>query len=139
MRENRNSDDYTEDMTGGLIENDDKTLKVYEIKITDKAESQFQEYLAYLIEKKNNMQAAMAVSDDYDETVDSLKTLAGSLRFCDDEDLRSRGMRKIFLKRHDYVLLYKIVTYDGNEVAVIEAIYHTLQDYENLFKSRVDN
>ena len=115
------------------LEGDD-SLITYGIKITRKAEEQLQRYLEYLIYKKKNMQAAVAVSKDFDETVDSLTNLAGVLRLCEDEDLRRRGIKKIFLKRHDYVLLYRIVKYDGNAVAVIEAVYHTLQDYENLFK-----
>ena len=36
---------------------------------------------------------------------------------------------------HDYILLYKI----QEDVAVVEAVYHTLQDYENLFKIELDD
>ena len=74
------------------------SLKSYRIKTTEKAERQIQRYLTYLINKKRNIQAAVAVSDDYDETIDRLVSLAGSFQFCDDEDLRRRGIRKVFLK-----------------------------------------
>ena len=110
-------------------------MKSYTVKITDKAEKMMERYLAHLVYEKQNMQAAIAVSDDYDETVEELEAVAGSLRFCDDADLRNREIRKIKFRRHDYILLYKV----QEDVAIVEAVYHTLQDYENLFKDEVDD
>lgn len=43
-----------------------------------------------------------------------------------DLELRSRGLKEIFFKRHKYVMLYLI---DGNEAVVY--IFHTLEDYRN--------
>ena len=106
-------------------------MRKYKVEITARAERRIEKYLAYLINEKNNMQAAIAVSDDYDETVSSLVSIAGSLWFCDDEDLKKRGIKKILFKKHDYLLLYRIV----DETAYIESVYHARQDYENLFKS----
>ena len=63
-------------------------------------------------------------------TDEELKTIAGSLQFCDDVDLRDREMRMIKFRSHDYILLYKV----EDDIAMVEAVYHTLQDYENLFK-----
>lgn len=48
-------------------------MKTYNVEITSRAERKFERYLAYLINKKKNMQAAIAVSDDYDEVVENLK------------------------------------------------------------------
>lgn len=110
-------------------------MKSYTVKITDKAEKMMEQYLAYLVYEKQNMQAAMAVSDDYDDTVEKLETVAGSFQYCDAADLRKREIRKIKFHRHDYILLYKI----QEDIAVVEAVYHTLQDYENLFKNELDD
>lgn len=108
-------------------------MKTYNVEITSRAERKFERYLAYLINKKKNMQAALAVSDDYDEVVENLKTLAASLPYCDDADLKNRGIRRVFFKRHDYLFLYKIV----DDAVVIESVFHTLQDYESLFKGEI--
>ena len=110
-------------------------MKSYTVKITNKAEKMMERYLAHLVYEKQNMQAAIAVSDDYDETVEELETVAGSMRFCDDADLKNREMRKIKLRRHDYILLYKV----QGDTAIVEAVYHILQDYENLFKEELDD
>lgn len=50
-------------------------MKSYNVKITDRAEKMMEKYLAHLVYEKQNMQAAIAVSDDYDETIDELETL----------------------------------------------------------------
>ena len=83
-------------------------MKSYNVNITDRAEKMMEKYLAHLVYEKQNMQAAIAVSDDYDETIDELETIAGSLRFCDDVDLRNREIRRIKFRKHDYILLYRV-------------------------------
>lgn len=105
-------------------------MKTYRIKISPSAKQQFRRYIWYLVEKKKNLQAAAAVNNDFEETIDRLSTVAGSMRFCDDKELADEGIRKIFFKKHDYVVLYSL----ESDVVEIHAVYHTLQDYENLFK-----
>ena len=119
-----------------IPEDQEFSLMTYHVITTQRAENLMEEYLSYIVLKKRNMQAADAISIDYDETVDRLSDMAGSLKICDDEDLKQRGIRKIFMKRHGYVLLYRIGG-DNKDIAYVEAVYHTLQDYENIFKRDV--
>ena len=51
-------------------------VKRFNVLITDRAERQMEHYLDYLVNVKMNMQAAIAVSDDYDETIDKLSDTA---------------------------------------------------------------
>lgn len=104
-------------------------MKRYQVQISPKAKSQLRKHLWYLVEKKLSQQAASAVADDFEDVVNDLEALAESHRLCDDSDLAAEGIRKVFLKKHNYVVLYSI-----EDVVEIHAIYHTLQDYENLFK-----
>lgn len=76
-----------------------------------------------------NKQAASAVWNDAVGTVTELENVADSLRLCDNPDLKALGYRKINFRNHRYVMLYRI----EENIAYVEAIYHELQDYENIF------
>ena len=65
-------------------------------------------------------------SMDYDSTIEELKNVAGSLKNLEDPDLQE--YKKIRLKYHDYYLLYRI---DG-DVAIVERMFHDLQDFEGI-------
>ncbi len=56
--------------------------------------------------------------------------MAGSLKLCDDADLRALGYRTIHFRRHRYFMLYEVV----DDCAYILGIYHDLQDYENILR-----
>lgn len=101
----------------------------YKVVITRLAESQLESYVDYILNKFKSKQAAKELISDYKETVKSLSLLAGSLPLLNDSELRKRNIRKINFKKHRYLILYRIV---GNIVSV-EAIYHSLQDYHNIF------
>lgn len=105
-------------------------MKEYKVSISFKAKEQVRDYLKYLRDVKKNPQAVDAVSEDYFRTIGELEKVAGSLKLVDDEELAKEGIRKIFFKKHDYVILYELIA----DEARIHAVYHTLQDYENLFK-----
>ena len=47
-------------------------MKTYRVRISKRARRQLRQYIWYLINEKNNPQAASAVSDDYEETVKKL-------------------------------------------------------------------
>ena len=66
-------------------------------------------------------------------TRDRLLNIADSLRFLEDKDLAALGYKKILFKSHDYLFIYRVV----DNVAYVEATYHQLQDYENIFKAEV--
>lgn len=58
--------------------------------------------------------------------------MARAVPLCADLDLRSRNIRKIRLIRHRYLWLYRV----ENNTAYILAMYHELQDYENVFQEK---
>ena len=45
--------------------------------------------------------------------------------------MKLRGIRKMLFTRHRYLWLYRI---EGDTVQIM-AMYHELQDYENLFRN----
>ncbi len=107
----------------------------YNVVISPKAISQLNSYIDYLQYVLLNEQAARNVWQDAMETRQMLSIVAGSLGLCEDPRLRKHTYRQINFKRHRYLMLYRI---DGSDVYV-DAIYHQLQDYENLFADDLDH
>ena len=68
-----------------------------------------QEYIEiHIICKKKNHQVAGSLLDDFEYTKDILAEVAGSLKLCDNEKLRSLGYRRIGFKFHRYFMLYRV-------------------------------
>lgn len=95
--------------------------------ISDKAESQLDQFIYYILVKLGNEQAARNVLEDAEKTKIKLSHVAGNLKLCDNFRLRALGYRTIHFEHHRYLMVYRI---DGKNVYV-EGIYHELQDYEN--------
>lgn len=104
-------------------------MDTFEVLITPDALEMLTNLSDYILKEKQNPSAADDVYADAIETAEQLENVAGSLNFCKRKVLANRGYRKIMFKRHDYVLIYKIY---GN-TAVVEAIFHQREDYENKF------
>lgn len=102
----------------------------FKVIFTEKAEKQAQQILDYIAYELENMQAALSVEQDMKDTAARLSYMAGSLKLCDDADLRALGYRTIHFRRHRYFMLYKVV----DDCAYILGIYHDLQDYENILR-----
>jgi len=51
------------------------------------------------------------------------------------QELNKLGYRKIKFRHLNYLMIYKIV----RSTARIEAIYHQMQDYENLFVELIED
>ncbi len=100
----------------------------YKVVITRDAKAHLAQILRYLRQDLGSEQAARNVKADISETKDRLSHVAGSLKLCENHRLRDLGYRTIHLKRHNYFMIYRI---QGNTVYV-DAIYHDLQDYENI-------
>ena len=98
----------------------------YKVIITPDAEEDLDRFLAYLINERNSKQAAINVLNDFEATVQTLTTVAGSLKMCDNLRLRELGYRRINFLSHRYFMLYRI---EKNKVYV-DAILHGLQDLE---------
>ena len=102
---------------------------VYRVVITPPAKHQLEMYIAYTVNQLKSNQAARAIRDDARATKKELTKVAGVLSLCTDDVLARNGYRRIFFRKHDFFMVYRI---DGN-IAIVEAMYHELQDYESTF------
>lgn len=99
----------------------------YKVVVTNDAETDLDQFIRYLIFEKKSIEAAQKVLDDYDATIETLKIVAGSLKYCDNPELRRLGYRRINFLSHRYFMLYRIV----EDVVFVDNIFHELQDYES--------
>lgn len=99
----------------------------YKVVMTTDAEEDLDRFIQYLLFEKQNSQAASNVLNDYEATKHTLSSVAGSLKLCDNPRLKALGYRKIHFLSHRYFMLYRV---EGN-LAIIDNIFHELQDYEN--------
>ena len=98
----------------------------YKVVVTKEAEEDLNQFIQYLLFAKKNKQAAQNVLDDFEETTSILKHAAGSLKQCDNPNLKAQGYYRINFRRHRYFMLYRI----EGELVFIDKIFHDLQDYE---------
>ena len=80
--------------------------------------------------EKRSEQAARNVINDFEETKNILSQTASAIKLCDDKDLRARGYRRINFQFHRYFMLYRII----DNQAIVDDIFHELQDYKNWMK-----
>ena len=99
----------------------------YKVVVTADAEEDLNQYIRYLLMVKKSEQAAKNVLDDFEATIRSLKSVAGSLKLCDNPQLKELGYRRINSLSHRYFMLYRIV----EDIVFVDNIFHELQDYEN--------
>ena len=99
----------------------------YKVVITTDAEQDLNRFIYYLINEKKSRQVAINVLNDFEQTVQELATVAGSLKLCDNPRLYELGYRRINFRSHKYFMLYRI----QKKTVVIDRIFHDLQDYEN--------
>ena len=55
----------------------------YKVVVTEEAEEDLNRFIQYLLFMTQNKQAAKNVLDDFEDTVEMLKHVAGSLKMCD--------------------------------------------------------
>lgn len=94
----------------------------YKVVVTRDVEEDLERFIKYLIIKKESMQAAENVLNDYDATIKSLKHVAGSLKLCDNPRLRQFEYRRINFLNHKYFMIYRIV----DNVIFVDNIFHEL-------------
>ena len=102
----------------------------YRVIITDRAMRQFDRYLDYVVQTLKNRQAAASILRDFRQTANELSVSAGSMKYLDDPELAARGYRKLGFQRHNYLMIYRII----GDSAVVEAVFHTMQDYESALR-----
>lgn len=99
----------------------------YNVVVTAEAAADLERFILYLLIDKGNEQAAKNVMDDFDETIQTLKYVAGNLKLCENPKLRELGYRRMNFIRHRYFIMYRL---EGN-MAIVDNVFHELQDYEN--------
>ena len=99
----------------------------YKVVMTTDAEEDLDRFIRYLLFEKQNSADASNVLNDFEATKQTLSNVAGSLKLCDMPRLNALGYQKIHFLSHRYFMLYRI---EGN-LAVVDNIFHELQDYEN--------
>ena len=99
----------------------------YKVVITSDAEEDLDRFIRYLLFVKQNPQAATNVLNDFEKTKQSLSNIAGSLQPCENPHLNVLGYRKMHFQTHRYFMLYRI----EDDLAIVDNIFHELQDYEN--------
>ena len=104
-------------------------MDLFKIIISPRALSQLNEYISYLQYTLMNEQAAESVWKDAMETRAQLVSAAGSLKLCSHPELKRQGYRSIRFIHHRYIMLYRV----EEATVYVEAVYHQLQDYENIF------
>lgn len=107
-------------------------MDLYDVRITDRALSQLEQYIEYIRYELGNPTAAENLWRDAVSTADELSRTAGNLAFCYHPKLRKHGYRVVSFRSHRYVMIYHI----EDRVAYVDAVYHQLQDYQNLFKPK---
>lgn len=103
-------------------------MKTWKVIVTEDVERDLDNAVYYLLFKKKNVQAAAAVIDDYDETVEELSRVAGIVRPIEDEKLQE--YRRISFRRHDYYLVYRV----EKDTAIVDRMLHKLQDIDNILQ-----
>ena len=99
----------------------------YNVFITEEAESDLDRFLSYLVFEKKSRRSAENVLNDFDDTIQCLSIVAGSIKLCDNPRLKDLGYRRMNFLSHRYFLLYRI----ENDRVIVDRIFHALQDYEN--------
>ena len=99
----------------------------YKIVLMRDAAEDIERFVAYLLFEKKSEQAARNLLNDFEATKASLTNVAGSLKLCDNSELRELGYRRINFLSHQYFMLYRI----ENDTVYVDNIFHELQDYEN--------
>ncbi len=102
----------------------------YNVVVSMDAEADLDRHIRYLLFIKQSEQAAKNVLDDYDETIENLSGIAGSLKYCENSKLKEHGYKKIHFRRHRYFMLFRL---EDNKV-IIDRIFHELEDFENKIK-----
>ena len=102
-------------------------MRIYSVKVTPDARADLKRYLRYIKNNLNNPQAVRTVAQDFRDTKNKLKTVAGSIAEPESEKLKKRGLRRINFQRHEYFLLYRI----SDDIVEITNMFHGSEDFEN--------
>ena len=81
----------------------------YSVHLSELAEEQYDNILAYIANQLNNSQALRNVMDDFDNTIERLETMADTYGYCKSERLKAMELHSIGFLKHRYLLVYRII------------------------------
>ena len=81
---------------------------VYNIEVTDRSEKQIENAIQYLAVNLKSIQAAKNLMEYINQAFALLEAFEASFSFCEDSYLASKGYRKFALKKHDYLIIYRV-------------------------------
>lgn len=97
----------------------------YKLEISRRTEYQVDHCINYIVNVLKNPSAARAVLEDIEHAYDQLEKIAESYAFCEDSYLRSKGYRKLALKKHDYLFIYRV----DEQTVYLAGFFHMLENY----------
>ncbi len=97
----------------------------YKLIITKTAEDQIDNIVGYVAKVLNNVTAAKSILSDIELAYTKLENSAEIFPYCNDSYLEGRGYRKINLKRHDYVIIYRV---EETRVYIL-GVFHMKENY----------
>ncbi|MBQ6502915.1 MAG: type II toxin-antitoxin system RelE/ParE family toxin [Flexilinea sp.] len=102
-------------------------MKHYKVIVQSDARADFRRCVNYLLYNKRSRQAADSLIQDFDKTLKTLSNIAGSLRDPDSEVLKTRNLKRLNFRSHDYFLLFCI----EEDIVIVTNIFHGYEDFEN--------
>ncbi|MBQ9403167.1 type II toxin-antitoxin system RelE/ParE family toxin [Candidatus Saccharibacteria bacterium] len=97
---------------------------VYKIVVSETAEKKFADSLDYILYNYCDIFAIHRMIDDYEETLERLSYLAGSLGLSNNPKLAKNGYGIIHFKHYKYYMVYRV----NDKTVEVIGIYHTLED-----------
>lgn len=104
----------------------------YQLKVSAEAQKDIEEcynYLYYKLEGIGNPRIAEKFKTDLEKTFEMISLFAESIAFCEDEDLRAQGLRKIQLSHYKYLVFYHM---ENKRTGIIDLVCHAKRNYKNL-------
>ena len=97
----------------------------YNIVISQRAEQHTDAIVSYVASELNNPLAAAAILSDIEQTISKLEYTASSFALCTNPYLRSKEYRKVKLKKHNYLILYRL----KDNTVFISGVFHMMENY----------
>ena len=69
----------------------------YNVQISQKAETQYENILDYVANTLKNEQAVISIMDDFDDAITTLESMADGFEYCRSNRLKKLGLRKLCL------------------------------------------
>ena len=97
----------------------------YELRISERADSQIDRLASYLLTFLRNQQACAHFFDEIRQTLERLGEDPFCFKLCPEEPLARKGYRSAQLPTMRYRMIFRI---EGKKVYIV-AVFHMLEDY----------